>query len=110
VVPSLYEGFCLPMLEAMACGVPTIVANASCLPEISGNSLLYFNPLEAGDMAEKMLNVIDNEDLRGRLASAGRKRAAEFSWRRCARETLDVLLEVAACRNGARNRAASNRA
>ena len=47
VIPSLYEGFCLPMLEAMACGIPTIAANTSCLPEISGNVLRYFNPVGA---------------------------------------------------------------
>jgi glycosyltransferase involved in cell wall biosynthesis len=91
VIPSLYEGFCLPMVEAMACGVPTIAAKTSCLPEISGNALAYFNPLSVEDMASCMHSVLINSQLGMRLRQQGIARAQEFSWERCARETLQVL-------------------
>jgi glycosyltransferase involved in cell wall biosynthesis len=91
VIPSLYEGFCLPMVEAMACGVPTIAANNTCMPEVSGGGLRYFDPLSEEDMAAAMENVLDHSDLQRELATHGLKRASEFSWRRCARETLSVL-------------------
>ena len=64
VVPSLYEGFSLPMVESMACGVPTIASNTSCLPEISGNALAYFDPLSVEDMAACMYAVLRDSELR----------------------------------------------
>jgi glycosyltransferase involved in cell wall biosynthesis len=91
VIPSLYEGFCLPMVEAMACGVPTIVADSSCLPEVSGGVLRYFDPLSEEDMAATIEDVLDHSDLQKELARRGLKRASEFSWQRCAEETLMVL-------------------
>lgn len=95
VIPSLYEGFCLPMVESMACGTPTIAANSSCLPEISANTLLYFNPQSIGDMAQCMEKVLSNETVRKGLSERGWLRAAEFSWKSCAQETLQVLLKAA---------------
>ncbi len=92
VMPSLYEGFCLPMIESMACGVPTIAANTSCLPEISGDSLAYFDPLSIEEMAGCMETAIFDNGLRERLSRNGLERASMFSWERCARETLDVLV------------------
>ena len=91
VFPSLYEGFCLPMLEAMACGVPTIASNASCLPEISGGVLRYFNPESVEEMAACMEEALEDGDLRAKLCEKGIARAACFDWRRCAQETLAVL-------------------
>jgi glycosyltransferase involved in cell wall biosynthesis len=91
VIPSLYEGFCLPMVEAMACGVPTIAANVSCLPEISGGVLKYFDPLSIEDMAVCMAQVLESEETRRGLAQRGKQRAANFCWRRCAEQTLEVL-------------------
>jgi len=91
VMPSLYEGFCLPMVEAMACGVPVVAANASCLPEISGGVLKYFDPYSIEDMAACMEQALEDEELRRNLAREGRKRAAFFDWRRCAEQTLRVL-------------------
>lgn len=91
VIPSLYEGFCLPMVEAMACGAPTVVANASCLPEVSGGVLRYFDPLSVEDMAYCMEQVLESDETRRSLARQGKQRAAWFSWRRCAEDTLQVL-------------------
>jgi len=91
VIPSLYEGFCLPMVEAMACGVPTIVANSSCLPEVSGGVLRYFDPLSEEDMAATIEDVLDHSELQDDLVKHGLQRASEFSWRRCAEETLMAL-------------------
>ena len=91
VVPSLYEGFCLPMVEAMACGIPTAVANASCLPEISGGVLEYFDPLSVEDMADCMQRVLESGELRKALSRKGRERARAFDWKRCADQTLDIL-------------------
>lgn len=94
VIPSLYEGFCLPMIECMACGVPTIVSNASCLPEISGGVLHYFDPNSVEDIARAIWDVLDNPSLQAQLIGKGRERSAHFSWRRCAEETLEVLLRT----------------
>lgn len=95
VIPSLYEGFCLPMVEAMACGVPAIVSSSSCFPEVSGNALAYFDPLSLEDMAAKMESGLCDIELRGRIREQGLKRAADFSWERCGHETLNVLLQAA---------------
>lgn len=97
-VPSLYEGFCLPMVEAMACGVPTIAANTSCLPEISGSVLRYFNPNSVEDMSACMETVLLSRDLQAELAGRGRERAQKFSWDLCAEETLGILEQVASKR------------
>jgi len=94
MIPSLYEGFCLPMVEAMACGIPTITANSSCLPEISGGVLRYFNPNSVEDMAACMEMVVQSRDLQTELAERGRERAQKFSWQLCAQETLAVLEQV----------------
>jgi glycosyltransferase involved in cell wall biosynthesis len=90
-IPSLYEGFCLPMVEAMAAGAPTVAANSSCLPEISGGILHYFNPLSVEDMADCMERLLENQEAREDLARRGKARSAYFSWQRCAEETLQVL-------------------
>jgi glycosyltransferase involved in cell wall biosynthesis len=91
VVPSLYEGFCLPMVEAMASGAPTVAANASCLPEVSGGVLRYFDPASVEDMATCLEQVLEDEETRVELAQKGKSRAGCFSWQRCAEETVAVL-------------------
>jgi glycosyltransferase involved in cell wall biosynthesis len=95
VVPSLYEGFSLPMVEAMACGVPTVVSNSSCLPEISGGILRYFDPNSVEEMTASMEEVLRSSDLRAELIGRGRQRARQFSWELCAQQTLDVVAQVA---------------
>jgi glycosyltransferase involved in cell wall biosynthesis len=94
VVPSLYEGFSLPMVESMACGTPTIVSRTSCLPEISGNVLAYFDPLSIDDMATCMQSALTDSQMRARLRQEGIERASQFTWERCAQETLDVLMKA----------------
>jgi glycosyltransferase involved in cell wall biosynthesis len=95
VIPSLYEGFSLPMVEAMACGVPTIASNASCLPEISGSVLRYFNPNSIEDMAACMETVLLSRDLQTELAERAHEHAQKFSWDICAQQTMAVLEQVA---------------
>jgi glycosyltransferase involved in cell wall biosynthesis len=95
VIPSLYEGFCLPMVESMACGTPTIAANSSCLPEVSGGVLRYFDPLSVEAMAARLEEALESETLRKELSEKGRLRAAEFDWRHCAEQTLQVLTKSA---------------
>jgi glycosyltransferase involved in cell wall biosynthesis len=95
VVPSLYEGFCLPMVEAMACGIPTIASNSSCLPEISGGVLRYFNPNSIEDIADCIESVLLSRDLQTELAGRGRERAQKFSWDLCAQQTVAVVEQVA---------------
>jgi glycosyltransferase involved in cell wall biosynthesis len=90
-IPSLYEGFCLPMVEAMACGVPVIASAASCMREISGDVLRYFDPESVDEIAASMREALEDEALRRALAERGLVRAREFSWQRCAEETLAVL-------------------
>ena len=105
VIPSLYEGFCLPMVEAMASGVPTIASNTSCLSEISGGILRYFNPDSVDDMALCMETVLLSRDQQAELAQRGRERAQKFSWELCAEETLAVVEQVVH-RDEVRSRAA----
>lgn len=94
VIPSLYEGFCLPMVEVMACGIPTIVANSSCLPEVSGGVLRYFDPYSVEDMAVCMQEALQSQDLRTELSVRGKAHVQKFSWELCAEETLGVVGKV----------------
>jgi glycosyltransferase involved in cell wall biosynthesis len=96
VIPSLYEGFCLPMVEAMACGAPVVAANSSCLPEVSGGVLRYFDPLSVEDMTNCIEGVLESETARRELSREGPARVGCFSWERCARETLEVLARCGA--------------
>lgn len=94
IIPSLYEGFCLPLVEAMACGTPTIASEASCIPEISGGCLRYFDPHNVDQISSVMQEVLEDSDLQSELSEKGALRADYFSWDRCARETLVELARV----------------
>jgi glycosyltransferase involved in cell wall biosynthesis len=94
VLPSLYEGFGLPILEAMSHGVPVAASNTGALPEVCGDAALMFDATNVADIAGA-LKALRSEPLRSRLAEAGRARAREFSWARTARLTLDVYRKAA---------------
>jgi glycosyltransferase involved in cell wall biosynthesis len=95
VLPSLYEGFGLPPLEAMACGTPVIVSNVSSLPEVVGDAGLLIDPEDVEGLTVAMWRALTDEKLRRELREKGCKRAQTFSWERAARETLNVYRRVA---------------
>lgn len=94
VFPSLYEGFGLPPLEAMACGAPTITSNVSSLPEVVADAALTVDPYDVGALAAAIERVLGDARLRDELRRRGFARAAQFTWGRAARETLDVYRQV----------------
>ena len=95
VLPSLAEGFGLPAVEAMACGLPVAASRRGSLPEVLGPAAVYFDPLDAVSMASAVLAVLSDGALRERLREAGLQRARTFSWRAAARATLGVCEELA---------------
>jgi glycosyltransferase involved in cell wall biosynthesis len=103
VFPSFYEGFGLPILEAMACGRAVACSNTSAMPEVADGAGLLFNPHSADDIKRSMADILLDAELRGRMERLGLQRAAQFSWQRSARETLSVYEEVVA-ESGARDR------
>lgn len=92
--PSLYEGFGLPPLEAMASGTPVLTSNVSSLPEVVGSAALVINPENVFDIARGIREILLDKDLREHLVSAGFQQAMRFNWRRTAEETLQVYRDV----------------
>lgn len=95
VLPSLYEGFGLPILEAMKNNCPVLTSNVSSMPEAGGDAAIYFNPHSVIDIADKLIKVLTNDKLRKEMVKKGQKQVEKFSWEKTARETLRVLEEVA---------------
>jgi len=94
VFPSLYEGFGLPLLEAMACGTPVVCSNAASLPEVAGEAALTVDPLDTEALVEALARVLTDAALRRALVERGWQQIGNFSWSRCARQTLQVLEDV----------------
>lgn len=94
--PSLYEGFGLPILEAMNCGCPVITSNISSMPEIVGNAALLVNPESTEDLADQAHSLIIDDDLRNTLIQKGYNQAKKFNWEKCAKETLKLLMSLSA--------------
>lgn len=94
VMPSLYEGFGLPVLEAMKYGAPVAASDISSLPEAGGNAAIYFNPEDSADIAKKIEKVLDDKNLRPEMIKKGHEQVKKFSWEKAAREVLDVFEEV----------------
>ena len=93
--PSLYEGFGLPPLEAMACGTPVLVGNTSSLPEVVGDAGVLVDPYSEDAITEALRGLLSDPQLRATLSDAGKQRATEFSWERTARATIDVYRHIA---------------
>jgi glycosyltransferase involved in cell wall biosynthesis len=93
--PSLWEGFGLPVLEAMACGTPVLTSDVSSLPEVAGDAALLVPPTDVEAIADGLTRLLGDAALRSDLAARGLRRVAAFSWERCARETLAVYTKVA---------------
>ena len=98
--PSRYEGFGLPVLEAMRCGVPVVTTNVSSMPEVAGDAALFVHPDDVTGLAAAMVRLVSDPTTAQDLVHRGRARATRFSWERCARETLRVYEQVVAGRDG----------
>jgi glycosyltransferase involved in cell wall biosynthesis len=94
--PSLYEGFGLPLVEAMACGTPVIASNTASMPEVLGDAGILLDPSDGQAWTRAIIDVVTHDQPRGRLRTAGLRRAADFTWERTARLTLDVYRRTVA--------------
>jgi glycosyltransferase involved in cell wall biosynthesis len=92
IFPSTYEGFGLPVLEAMNCGCPVLCSKAASLPEVAGPAALYFDPMDVNEISDLIVKLQSDPGLQGDLSRRGREQAAGFSWMKTARETLAALL------------------
>ncbi|HAG27596.1 TPA: glycosyltransferase family 1 protein [Patescibacteria group bacterium] len=91
---SFYEGFGMWILEAFECGVPVAVSNISSLPEVGGDAAIYFEPSDRDEIKNSILKVLQNDNLKQELITKGKERLKDFSWEKCARETLQVLTSI----------------
>jgi len=91
VYPSLYEGFGLPILEAMSCGCPVIASKTSSMPEIAGDAAILVNPYEEKEITDAMHKVLTNDELKRSLIKKGLRRVQKFSWEKTAEETLEIF-------------------
>jgi glycosyltransferase involved in cell wall biosynthesis len=96
VFPSLYEGFGLPVLEAMACGVPVLTSNCSSLPEVAGQAALLVNPNSTAEITDGLIQLIANVHLRHQLIEQGYRQVEKFSWRSAATQVLEIVEKIVA--------------
>ena len=95
IFPSLSEGFGIPILEAFYYQVPTLLSNQGSLPEVAGSSAIYFNPNDRSDIAEKIMDFIENEDdIAPKLKLKGTERLKKFGWEKASNEILEQLLRI----------------
>ena len=94
IIASLYEGFGLPALEAMACGAPLISSNRASLPEVGGNAALYFDAADAEELASLMIRVATDRELRDRMVSQGKAQAQKFTYAESAQRILSIYQQV----------------
>jgi glycosyltransferase involved in cell wall biosynthesis len=92
VYPSLYEGFGIPIIESMACGTPVICADNSSLHEVAGEASLLFDSISSQKLADELFKVLEDEKLRNALREKGLERVKSFSWEKCAKETLEWII------------------
>ena len=95
VFPSMYEGFGIPLLEAMRCNCPIVTSNTSSLPEVAGDAAIYCDPYDINSISNALIQITSSPATRARLISNGRERVRNFSWERCAAETRDVYKTLA---------------
>ena len=100
VYSSLYEGFGLPPLEAMACGCPVVISKVASLPEVCGDAACYIDPYDVESIAQGIKKVLADKELRDTLIRKGYERIKMFSWRKCAIDTMNICREVCQCENG----------
>jgi len=94
VYPSLYEGFGMPLLEAMASGVPIVASGTSSIPEVVGDAGILVDPLSISEMSQAILKLLNDNSLRSSFREKGIQRAKQFTWERAARETLRIYQEI----------------
>ncbi|MDD2823010.1 MAG: glycosyltransferase family 1 protein [Candidatus Daviesbacteria bacterium] len=92
--PSFYEGFGLPILEAMSCETPVITSNISSMPEVGGEAALSVNPEDENEIKKRLKQVIEDSDLRTQLIKKGLEQAKKFSWEKCAKETFEIYQQL----------------
>jgi alpha-1,3-rhamnosyl/mannosyltransferase len=92
--PSLYEGFGLPVIEALACGVPVVTSNTTSLPEVTGPSARLVDPESVDQIADAILELLENPSRARELGEAGIQRASQFTWAECARRTESLLISL----------------
>jgi glycosyltransferase involved in cell wall biosynthesis len=95
VFPSLFEGFGLPLIEAMACGCPVVSSQATSLPEIAGDAADFFDPVSIDDMTETVAQLWQSDSRQSELREKGLQRASLFRWQETALKTVDVYLRAA---------------